>query len=355
MDFFKLCSAIYPFLKPVCKDKASLFDFLVCNCIDEEREDLKDDLSAISSKQKRNIVSGRSSFSHTAVQIYGHYDDGLLVEEIEKNVSSTSIENFSDDLSKTFPGIDGENYQTVIADAMKETIESEVKKYRKKSFASELQLKEEMFKQENRTCPLCGKTYLHGLDSMFLIRVDASQPKTAQNVLGVCRHCKNNQASFSKEYLREAKETLVTKSVLLEKVNSLTFDDELATAVKKLLQASTAENEQLSFAGLRIDQKVQASDYSLLSWKIKNYVALTFSRLNDLFHENDSYRHSYEKLASSLRLLFLKLSETTTDKNKIFDMLSNKIQEQIDCELPVAEAIISYFIQDCEVFDEISK
>ena len=56
-----------------------------------------------------------------------------------------------------------------------------------------------------------------------------------------------------------------------------------------------------------------------------------------------------------LKLLFLKVEKNSKSIESIFNCLVNQVSNAAECEKSIAEIIVSYFIQSCEVFHEISK
>lgn len=72
----------------------------------------------------------------------------------------------------------------------------------------------------------------------------------------------------------------------------------------------------------------------------------------------DDYRHPFKKIALEVQTCFLTLSEGTDDQDEVYNAL---VQWVLDSQrLPesyrtAAHVVVSFFVQNCEVFDEISE
>lgn len=289
MKFSEFCSVAYPILKCICHNQCELFDFLVLNCISEDQEKLKDELSGLSAKTKKNLVAGKSSFGNVASQIFGHFDDTEFLERIDDEISAGSVTAFLPRIQAVIADITESNFSEKLGEKLCETVRDEACSYRKKKCLDKIEF-------EN------------------------GEPKTDLGMI------------------------------------SISVDLELINALERLLESPGENMVKLNLTALRIDKKIDPSTDSLLSKKVKSYVSEYFPTMNEFIHDKDGVSEkSFEKLAVTMRAVYLEANEKTGDKNRIFDSVVDIMQGMTGCSRIVAEIIVSYFVQDCEVFDEISE
>jgi len=359
MEFSEICDAVYPLLKGRCKNRAELFDFLVLNCIDENNDCLSEELSHYSYKQKSKITNGTASFDHVGSKLLGSFDSSNLQDCIFDSVLPESIQDCINELAAAFPGISQTNYCERIASAVHDAVVSSAKRYRSQATIREIKLKEMLFEEDGGICPICKQSFSKndGEKALTVAFIDPSKGEVMSNVIGLCRSCGAKiKSGHIKTNLFEIKKELKGQKAREAGLSDLAFDDELAGAVKKMFSSPLPAETKLKYEGLRIDQKIGSKESPALSTKVKAYVAVYFPRLSELFHEADGKgRRSFSKLCSSMRLAYLSLEENGLEKEEIFDRLALDVQSKTDCQRSVAEAIVSYFIQECEVLDEISE
>ena len=74
-----------------------------------------------------------------------------------------------------------------------------------------------------------------------------------------------------------------------------------------------------------------------------------------MFKEKDGNDFNFDLLCKTIRNDYLVLAKEHLSKMKIFDLLSENLSRKLDEDLLYCEIVISFFIQNCEVFDEISE
>ena len=92
--------------------------------------------------------------------------------------------------------------------------------------------------------------------------------------------------------------------------------------------------------------------------KVLGCVTTYYETLKRLFHELDNRRSStFEMIAMQVKQAFLKQERESLflDKGQVFDVLVEWIQSKSGGSRAACEAVVSYFVQDCEVFREIPK
>lgn len=77
---------------------------------------------------------------------------------------------------------------------------------------------------------------------------------------------------------------------------------------------------------------------------------------DNLKNLSDEKNKKFDMIACEIKTAYLKAAQTTEDKVTIFNCLVEWLNSKInEATREACEIIISFFVQDCEVFDEISK
>ena len=107
---------------------------------------------------------------------------------------------------------------------------------------------------------------------------------------------------------------------------------------------------------INIANKFTASE-TLIKTKISSYVFTYFTYIRDLFAQMDGCDgFMFSILSSQIHCAFQKMDATNASKNEIFDSLVNWIGNKThNASKEACEAVVSFFVQNCEVFYEISQ
>lgn len=349
MEFAEFCTIVYPLLKSLCKSKSELFDLLILNCINSENENLIDEISLMTSKNKTNIVNGKTSFGHIASKIYGFFDDTELCNRLDNDISPQPLKSYLSKLKTISEDIDESNFSEKLSESLLLIVEDAASSYRRVSTIEKSKIKAAVLNEYNYFCLSCGSQLSFASN---LIKLDKKKDLSEDNAIMLCKECYDKYLNGSLDHLCRLKKAQKNDGDLF----SISIDYELSETIKRLLELPGEKGSELNFKGLKIDSKIDPKANRFLSEKIKNMVTLYFPTLNQCFHNEDGdKRRSFEKLASSIRLSFLTIEEKTSDQEAIFEFLVNEIKRKTECRRTIAEIIVSYFVQDCEVFDEVSK
>lgn len=360
MTFSDLCRLIHPFLIGRCKSKAELFDLLILNCISAKNEGLRERISQMSAKQKRNLYEGKSSISKIAEKIYPYLDGSELIEIMSKEIAGYAVGDFVETFGYYIPDINKENFAKKFLEVLRKIVLDNSAMFRSAQLEGTASLRSELFEEDEGKCPNCGKSL--SLDSsdeyaIVAIGLDGSSPSSSTKSIGLCRKCaelhRNGELSKDITSLKDKVERL---SSMRKQTCDISFDEKLANATDSLLRNCKSQRIKLSLKSLRISQKIDKDKEFALYNKIKSNVVMYFPLLYEMFSNLDGdKRRSYEVLSSSIKIACIKAEEKTKNKEEVFNCLTDEISTIADCEKSVAEIIVSYFVQSCEVFHEISK
>lgn len=360
MMFSDFCRLIYPFLKGRCKSKAELFDFLILNSVRSESEGVKEEIAKMSSKQKRNLCNGVSSISKIAEKIYPFLDTTNLVEILDDEINGYAIDDFVDTFHFYDESVDESNFAEKVSNQLRMILLENSSLFRSAQLEGTATLRSELFQEDEGVCPNCGCP--QDMDSskenaIVAIGLDGFSPSKLSETIGLCRRCAEQyRKGLLEKDLTKIKESLEEKNSLRKKIGSVSIDEQLMSAIDRLLRQENCVKVSLNTKSLRISQKIdKKKDFALFA-KVKMYVSSYFSMLYDMFGTLDGEeKRSYELLSASIRTAFLKAEQSSNNKEAIFDCLVNQVSNAANCQRSIAEIIVSYFVQSCEVFHEISK
>lgn len=233
-------------------------------------------------------------------------------------------------------------------------------------------------------CPICGKTIiertgkktkLYDIAHIYpnnptpnekIILANANvlgkNSEAFQNKIALCKLC-HKKYDYHKnitEYnnLLEKKKKLFNAYLSKDVLSEQELEDEIKTLLDKIatIDFSDTEIKKLRMKSIPISHKFTESEMPLML-KVHNYVINYFSIIRELFKNlTEEKKLNFDFVASTVKTSYLSISDFTNDKDYLFNHLVEWIMSKTNInKRPVCEIFISYFIQDCEVFDEITK
>ncbi len=160
-------------------------------------------------------------------------------------------------------------------------------------------------------------------------------------------------------HLRAIKDRLAITSSLRSDINALVLEDEIQ-GVLFGLAGITDETvlEELPLEALRLDQKILPENYLLKNdemTRVLRYYNFISDKFSEMERDNTG---DFELIASEIKIAYKKLDKGCLSQDEIVDALAKWIKEKSgvsDQSLRACHIVVAYFIQNCEVFHEISK
>lgn len=254
-------------------------------------------------------------------------------------------------------------------------------KPRKQPTSSELRL---YLIEVNNRCPLCGKTLqsrkqkkrdekkfeiahifpnsptseqLKELDNVPLL---GENSESFENKIALCLECHHTQDFHTKreEYLKlyQIKTDILASTTTKESLSRLNIENDISKIIQKLTSISPQELLELRMTTVPIANKF-TNEESLLKNKVQDNVNRYFNFLKENFIQVEGLNgFNFNDFSQEIKSAFLKVEKRLQSKNQIFMHLVNWLDIRTQHQSMLAcEIIISYFIQTCEVFHEITK
>ena len=239
----------------------------------------------------------------------------------------------------------------------------------------------ELLDEADGLCPLCGKVlikekngrrmavyhrahiYPHSPTPEQLEELKAipkpDDVEDISNIILLCHAChpEHDFRTTREEYLElyAAKQKCVAKYRAKQESSKIDLQPELKEILSQLLKLDDSELVDLSFEPLAVEKKIEAG---MLRRKVQENVSLYYKTLKSFFQGlDDCHSATSEKIASQIKLAFLAQGPQSLfwDQSQIFDSLVSWVQSKTHGSKEACEAVVSFFVQDCEVFREISK
>ena len=173
----------------------------------------------------------------------------------------------------------------------------------------------------------------------------------------VCADCERVITSFDEKKLAAlAKKqsdsgvlNAVRDDVALEKL-----DGEIEAVLRLVHDLDGSDDTRLKYDPVTVEKKV--SDKRLRD-KVRYDVVTLFDGVNNILERlSDEHVFDTAKFARQIKRAFEDTRDSGLSQRQVYDLLVEKLDQKSGGQYKTAcEVIISYFVQRCEVFDEISK
>lgn len=253
-------------------------------------------------------------------------------------------------------------------------------KQRKEPTEAEQQL---YLKEVSFVCPLCGKILRHRKqkkpNKLYQIahifpnspteeqyRLLSKLPRLGdnsesfENKIALCKDCHGQQDyhTTQEDYLNllNKKQQFLNLTDLHEATLTMGIEAEIEDVVNKIYSLREDDLLKLNYTPVKLAKKFTANEF-LLKTKISAYVTSYYPYIRDLFIDlegNNGFR--LDALSLQIKSCFIKMEGLSGDKSLIFDQLVNWLMSKSHSTSKSAcEAVVSFFVQNCEVFYEITE
>ncbi|WP_412759293.1 ABC-three component system protein [Niallia taxi] len=162
------------------------------------------------------------------------------------------------------------------------------------------------------------------------------------------------------EYLRliETKKKLLNLANARVSASHQDIEDEIILVIDALSTTNqrTLKRIELETKALKVSRKID-DNHKILRYKVETYVCIYFNFIKETFRNLEaSGQINFNIIASEIKTSFLKCEREITNKSDIFASLVNWLHSRVsNSSYEACEVIVSYFVQNCEVFHEITE
>jgi hypothetical protein len=234
----------------------------------------------------------------------------------------------------------------------------------------------------NSRCPICSKFLLEEKNNRTLKKYDIAHiypssptpeqleilkdvPKpenieSKENWIALCLDCHNRQDfhTTKKDYenLYNKKQRLANQHKAKSSLSDIQIENEIVKVLQKLNTVDKKQLVNLSYKSVSVDKKI-ARENSLLLNDIRDKVVKYFIFIQETFNNNEiSGQNKFNIIATQVRQSFLKADAQNLPQDVVFNSLVEWLDSKTQNQSRVAcEYIIAFFVQICEVFNEITQ
>lgn len=235
----------------------------------------------------------------------------------------------------------------------------------------------------NGLCPLCGKSLVRNgarevnkffeiahifpcnptvedLQQLYGVELYGENSETMHNKIALCKNC---HYDYDKNKTKEKYNNLLKIKKNLERVYSVNneladcnLEDDLRKMLVRLkdLKSDDFNGLSLSYDAVTVNRKIDDTSI-ILQNKVIGNVILYFKFIQEYLKDLcESSNTDFELVASNVRIVYFKCKRKEMNQEEIFETISNWLVSQTHCSQTAAEIMVSFFVQDCEVYDKLS-
>ncbi len=204
---------------------------------------------------------------------------------------------------------------------------------------------------------------ISGCASEFALIPRPKRVDAPANRIALCRdHAEEYKIEPTAEdyaQLREMKDRLSAAYSLRVDINDAALEDEIQSVLYGLAGITDdTELEELPLDALRLDQKILPENH-LLKNDEKTNVLCYYNYIDELFSAMDrDGTGDFDLIASEVETAYKKLDNGQLSQDEIVNALAEWIKNKSSVgsrNMRACHIVVAYFIQNCEVFREISK
>ena len=181
-----------------------------------------------------------------------------------------------------------------------------------------------------------------------------------ENKIALCKDCHDQQDyhTTQEDYLKllNKKKQLLQLTNLRDATLTMGLEDEIAEVVRKFSSLHEDELAALNYSPVRLAKKFTSADFRLRN-RVSMHVTNYYPYIRDCFKALDGKNNfCLTSLCLQIKSCFLKMERLSDNKADIFDQLVEWIMRKTQStSRDACEAVVSFFVQNCEVFHEITE
>lgn len=223
----------------------------------------------------------------------------------------------------------------------------------------------QLFLEEAGKCPNDGCTNLlykksiaNNFEDYEIAVIDPQLPEGIENSIALCHDCyvtfEQNRNPQSINRMKEIKQGIFRSRETLEIVCDSKLQEGLEKVVRKIAALPANALTELNYKPVTLEAKIPTDVVLLL--KVKTLVSACYPFVQDIFKEvSNETGLRYRALCSEIRTAWILLDEEGRDPDEVFAALTDLISNKINEKKKWCEIVVAYFVQECEVFNEITE
>ncbi len=324
-----------------------------------------------SSNTFKDYFRGRRKIGVFAKKILPNINPEFFRQYIE-GLGDTVIDNLVEVFEDVCPEIDSDNAAYMLSDLFKKIIfdaaagKSTSQTKQKNEGKCFTDIDAQLYLETSGKCPYngCGialKESISGKVELLydVVRINEHKNADYENLLMVCPKCahiiKTHHTEAMTERLRQIKKELTEAEEISAILVSEVLDNQIKSVLTKIKTADEEELIELNYNPVSIREKIPKENNALY-FKIRGFVMSYFFKIDEWLKEMDQDGSThYSTLCSNIKICWIKLRLRNISQTEAFSYLTDWMIEKTGEDRTPCEAVISYFVQKCEVFDAITE
>ena len=303
--------------------------------------------------------------------------DTTILEERLDNLPRQTADGLVEDISKFDSSINFKNYTEKIADHVCDNIRSRAGLLPQDKIDKDAAIKQSaklkqnygdtLLRESHSYCcfPGCAKPLYKEILGRTqwvyeVVLIDRNGNEEISNLLAACPDCHatyllDNDSKQMKSLL--SVKNVISKATLADiAIGDIKIEQGLATALEKIKKLNVQELVKATLDPAKIEDKIDPKKEPGLYMTSRNQVTSYYPKVREILRNYDKRGVlDYEELQEQMKGLYRKLKKKNLSQMEIFERITSKIQTSTRHESIFCQIIVSYFVQNCEVFDAISK
>lgn len=294
-----------------------------------------------------------------------------------KTRPATVLELLADDYRSYDPSANADNIAELLANCFVEILReaagivapNELEKQKMQQAAADLkrQYGEFLIHEANHFCPFpgCGRSLTLSndgktVDSYEVCLIDKETEPKLDNLIAVCPRCYatysiDNNKKLCKE-LKHIKKLLETYAQGEALIDDLPLEKGIIEVIGKIKKLKETDLADASFDPIKLRYKLPPNQYFALYNMVNNIVTTYYVKIKEIMISLDKREViDYAEVQDQMKAIYRRLKKGKKSRSEIFNDIVNKIhrvslQEEIYCQI-----VVAFFIENCEVFDAVTK
>jgi len=242
-----------------------------------------------------------------------------------------------------------------------------------------------LFSEVESLCPLCAKILMYSKNGKKINLFEAAHiyplnPTADEiellkdeerltvdinhidNFIALCRDChkKFDKPRTVEEYrkLFSIKKALINRNLTRASYHEYQVEIEIRKVLMLLLkETNVIDSITLRLDAVKLDDKADKTLTRFTKRRIRNDITEYYLYIQEQFKQLDKqYPKTFATIASQVKTFYLKITKNEESQELIYETLTEWLSKKTEnSSLSACGIIISFFIQNCEVFDDSSK
>ena len=189
----------------------------------------------------------------------------------------------------------------------------------------------------------------------------SSDPESLDNLIPLCNNCHvefdNPRTVAAYEEMVAIKKRLIRDQRIKGIYTSEIIEQDIISVVHALSSMNETDVQELSYDAVAVDDKLRNCKNNVFKRKIKNNVVQYFPFVQQQFRDIEALTPGqFDVIATQIKGFYVKAIQIEKTEEAVFSHIIDWLSKKTGCTQNTAlEIIVSFFVQNCEVFTNASK